>query len=286
MSVTSPPPEFDPEQEVRQIRSEVTRRAKRERVLQLVLRLGFVVGFFLFWHWYAGRTSALVLPAPLKVLRRMSERWDYIVGESWITLQEGFFGAIIGGVIGFGFGIVIAHSARAQAVFSPFIVASQAVPKVALAPLFVIWLGFGMEPKIAVAALISFFPLLENTIVGLRRVDPLYVKLFRSAGASQWKTFWRLRLINASPFILTGARVSLLYALLGAVVGEFIAGNRGLGAGIVGAQGNFDTELMYGLIIALTVLGVGLYALTLIGERLILKRLRLSAGAITDKGAM
>lgn len=279
----SPPNDFDPEVEVRAIRAARLRHERRERVIRQVLKFAAIAAFFLLWHWYGSRTSSLVLPTPGTVFSTMIDRWQFIVGEAWITLQSGFFGAVLGGTIGLGFGILIAHSARAEAVFNPFIIASQATPKVALAPLFVIWLGFGMEPKIAIAALISFFPLLENTVVGLRTVDPAFIKLFRSAGASKLQTFWRLRIVSAAPFIFAGARVSLLYALLGAIVGEFIAGSRGLGAAIVGAQGRFETPLMFALILSLTILGLLLYGATRLGERIVLTRLRLQTTAISDQ---
>ena len=275
--------DFDPEAEVRMLRAERLRSERRERILRNVLRVSGIAVFMLGWQLYSARTSSLILPTPRSVFTTLFTRWDYIVGEAWITLQSGFFGAIIGGIIGLGCGILIAHSARVEAVFSPFIIASQATPKVALAPLFVIWLGFGMEPKIAIAALISFFPLLENTVVGLRTVDPDFVKLFRSMGASRFQTFWRLRIVSAAPFIFAGARVSLLYALLGAIVGEFIAGSRGLGAAIVGAQGRFETPLMFALIVSLTILGLLLYWATQAAERFVLTRLRLQSSAISEQ---
>ena len=275
--------DFDPEAEVRLLRAARLRAERKEKTIRNVLRASGIIVFLIAWHWYSSRTSSLVLPTPRSVFSALFERWDYIVGEAWITLQSGFFGAVLGGIIGFGCGILIAHSARIEAVFSPFIIASQATPKVALAPLFVIWLGFGMEPKIAIAALISFFPLLENTVVGLRTVDPDFVKLFRSTGATKFQTFWRLRIVNAAPFIFAGARVSLLYALLGAIVGEFIAGSRGLGAAIVGAQGRFETPLMFALILSLTIMGLILYWATRTAERLVLTRLRLLSSAISEQ---
>lgn len=147
-------------------------------------------------------------------------------------------GFTLGASLGFGLGFIVAHSRRAEAVLGPFIVGSQALPKTALAPLFVLWFGFGIMPKIILAATICFFPLFENTVVGLRRVDESYLKLFRSTGASTWQVFRYLRLINSTPLILISIRVSLLYALIGVVVGEFISGNEGLGFLVISAQGN------------------------------------------------
>lgn len=264
---------FDPSTAVDALRVRRQRYERREAVIRWGLRVLVTVGFFVVWQYYAERSSPLLLPEPLDVWDATWERRGFVVEEGWVTLKEGLLGALYGGSIGFFAGVLIAHSRRAEAVLNPFIIASQSVPKVALAPLFVVWLGFGTAPKVAVAALISFFPLLENTVVGLGRVDPAFVKLFRASGATKWQMFWKLRLINAAPYILTGARISLLYSLLGAIVGEFIAGNRGLGAAILDAQGLFKTQLMFGLIVALTMLGILLYGLARLIEALVLRRL-------------
>jgi len=267
--------DFDPAAAVAAMKIRRQRVERREAVIRWVLRIVVTAGFLGVWQYFALRSSRLLLPEPLDVWDATWAKRSFVVEEGWVTLKEGLLGALYGGVIGFAAGVVIAHSRRAEAVLNPFIVASQSVPKVALAPLFVVWLGFGSAPKVAVAALISFFPLLENTVVGLRRVDPAYLKLFRASGANAWQMFWKLRLVNAAPYILTGARISLLYSLLGAIVGEFIAGNRGLGAAILDAQGLFKTELMFGLIMALTVLGIMLYGIARLLETIVLKRLHL-----------
>lgn len=290
MNITSPissPVEFgiakfDAQEVVANRLQQLQKTRRRGLIIDQLLRILLIVGFFAVWQYFAMRSTPLLLPEPLDVWRATWPRRGYIMDQAWFTLQEAFLGAIYGGVVGFALGVLIGHSRRAETVLSPFIVASQAVPKVALAPLFVVWLGFGMAPKIAIAALIAFFPLLENTVVGLRNVDTTYVKLFRASGANAWQAFWKLRLMSALPFILTGARISLLYSLLGAIVGEFIAGNKGVGAAIVQAQGIFKTDLMYGLIATLTLIGLSFYLVARMLERLVLHRLHISAAATTD----
>jgi NitT/TauT family transport system permease protein len=272
--------DFDPEEAIDRQRVDRQRHDRRELIIQQLLRAAVVVAFFAAWQFFARRSTPLVLPEPLDVWNETWKERDLVLEEGWTTIRTAVIGALYGCGLGFGFGVLIAHSRRADAVLNPFIVASQSIPKVALAPLFVVWFGFGSAPKVAIAALISFFPLLENTVVGLRRVDPSYLKLFRSVGASGGQVFWRLRLVNAAPYILTGLRISLLYALLGTIVGEFIAGNKGLGAQIVNAQGLFRTQLMFGLIAALTVLGLVLYAVVRAMERLLLARLHLGSGSV------
>src|SRR5438552_3252714 len=152
-----------------------------------------------------------------------------------------------------------------------------------MAPLFVLWLGFGVWPKVTIAALISFFPLLENTIVGLRRVDPDALKLFASLGASPWQVFTKLRLPNGLPYILTGLRVGIVFATVGAVIAEFVTANRGLGALIMLAQGNFDTRLMFAVIIVLTLMGVILYEILQRLERWALRAYNLGEGEIVSR---
>jgi NitT/TauT family transport system permease protein len=211
------------------------------------------------------------LPGPVSVGTQLVRSWSLIQANLWITLIEIVFGFVLGSAIGIVMGTLIAHSPRMEGILRPYIATSQAVPKAALAPLFVLWLGFGLWPKVTIAALISFFPLLENTIVGLRRVDPDALKLFASLGASPWQVFTRLRLPHGLPYILTGLRVGIVFATVGAVIAEFVTANKGLGALIMVAQGNFDTRLMFAVIIVLTVLGVVLYELLHMFERWVLR---------------
>lgn len=276
--------EFDVEQVIATRLRQLQKIRHRKSIVDQLLRILVIVGFFAVWQYLAARSTPLLLPKPIDVWRATWPRRGYIVDQAWFTLQEAFLGALYGGVVGFGLGVLIGHSRRAETVLSPFIVASQAVPKVALAPLFVVWLGFGMAPKIAIAALIAFFPLLENTVVGLRNVDTTYIKLFRASGANAWQAFWKLRLMSALPFILTGARISLLYSLLGAIVGEFIAGNKGVGAAIVQAQGIFKTDLMYGLIATLTLIGLSFYLVARMLERFALRLLHIGAPSTAETG--
>jgi len=152
-----------------------------------------------------------------------------------------------------------------------YIVASQVVPKLALGPLFIIWFGFGLTPTVAITALICFFPLMENTLTGLSRVDPARRELFRMLGASRLQTLLRLTLPSALPVILAGFRVAVVLALVGAVVGEFIGGRAGLGASIIAAQSVMDSSLMFALFIVITLLGMAFYQAALLLERLLLR---------------
>ena len=211
----------------------------------------------------------LVLPGPGLVWREVVEQvregglWPHL----WVTLAEVLLGFLAGSVIGIGLGMVVAFSERGGRVIRPYIVASQAMPKLALAPIMVVWFGFDLTPKVVIAALISFFPLFENIVAGLQAVDPDQVELFRSLRAGRWETFLKLRLPWAVPFIMAGLRVALILSLVGAVVGEFVGANKGLGALIISAQGTMNTPLMFAVFVILTIVGIVLSLAADLAER-------------------
>lgn len=259
------------------------RRRRREAVILNGSRVAVLALALLAWHVASQATSALILPGPAAVGLHIVKSAPVVAPHLWVTLAEIILGFLAGSAIGIVTGTLVAHSRRLDGILRPYITTSQAVPKAALAPLFVLWLGFGLGPKVTIAALISFFPLLENTIVGLRRVDPDALKLFASLGASRWQIFTKLRLPNGLPYIMTGLRVGIVFATVGAVVAEFVTANRGLGALIMIAQGNFDTRLMFAVIIVLTLMGVILYEVIHLLERWVLWAYNLGEGEIESR---
>jgi len=259
------------------------RRRRRDALVLNTARVAVLVAALVVWHLASLATSPLILPGPISVATQLVRSWGVILTNLWVTLGEIGLGFAAGSAIGVVIGTAIAHSRRLERILRPYIATSQAVPKAALAPLFVLWLGFGVGPKVTIAALISFFPLLENTIVGLRRVDPDALKLFASLGASPWQVFVKLRLPHGLPYILTGLKVGIVFATVGAVIAEFVTSNRGLGALIMQAQGNFDTRLMFAVIIVLTVMGVVLYEILQLVERWTLRTWKLGEGEIESR---
>ena len=217
--------------------------------------------------------SALVLPAPSAVVRTLwvTLSTGYLWPHIGATLAEMLLGLALGGAAGLLMGIALAESALLDRVFKPYVIVSQVVPKLALAPLFVLWFGFGIAPTVVMTALICFFPLMENTLTSLRQVDPNRVQLFRMLGASRTQTLVRLKLPAGLPGILAGWRVALVLALVGAVVGEFIGASRGLGAVIIAAQGMMDTPLMFAALTAIAVIGLLCYQAMLVLERRLLR---------------
>jgi NitT/TauT family transport system permease protein len=213
------------------------------------------------------------VPAPSSVCATL---WSEIASgrllpHLMVTATEMVLGLTLGCVVGLGAGILLAEADGLRRLLHPYILASQVVPKLALGPLFIVWFGFGLTPTVVITALVCFFPLMENTLTGLSRVDTARLELFRMLRASRLETLLRLKLPSALPVILAGFRVAVVLALVGAVVGEFIGGRAGLGASIIAAQSVMDSSLMFALFIVITLLGMAFYQAALVAERLLLR---------------
>ena len=253
--------------------TEQHRRARQTTLVGQVVVLGALVGL-----WWAASTvyPPVLVPSPPATVQAFVDGRVTLWENTPITIAEIVLGFLVGSLLGIGFGVVIGQSRWAEVIFTPYLVVSQAVPKVALAPILIIVLGYGLASKVAVAALIAFFPLLENTIGGLRQVDPDSLRLLRSLGATRWQIFMKLRVFSALPLIFAGLRIAAVLATVGAIVGEFVAGNRGLGALLVTSMGTFSTSLLYATMGVLTVLACGVYLAAQWGERRALARYNLA----------
>ena len=235
---------------------------KRDALLSTLLGLACLAA------WEAavrvGHTSPLVLPAPSVVAQSLWQGLSsgYLGPHIAHTLTEVVLGLLLGASMGFVGGVLLGESARMRGVLMPYVVISQVVPKLALAPLFIVWFGFGTLPTVVMTALICFFPLLENTATCMQQVDANKLELFRMLRASAWQTLWRLKLPAGLPHIMAGLRVAVVLAWVGAVVGEFIGASRGLGALIIAAQGSMDTPLMFAVLTVITVLGLAFYKMS------------------------
>jgi NitT/TauT family transport system permease protein len=243
----------------------------RKRLLSVSFFLLLILLWELYVRWVG--ISQLILPAPSVIAKTLWEGLaaGYFTKHIVQTMLEIGLGLLLGGVLGVLCGIGMGEWGWMKRLLFPYVVASQAVPKLALAPLFMIWFGFGTTPKVIITALICFFPLLESTITAIQYVDPLKRELFQVLGASRWQTLIRLKLPAGLPVIFSGIRVAVVLAVVGAVVGEFIGGSHGLGALIMASQGMMDTPLMFAVLLLLTLLGMALYQLVLFVERVKLK---------------
>ena len=218
-----------------------------------------------------GLMPAFVLPSPSDVVVRtvVDLTTASTLSDCVYTLTEilvGFLGALI---LGVGLGALIALNPLADRVLSPYIVALQTIPKVAVAPILVIWFGFGIESKIVIVALIDFFPILVNAVSGFRSTDPRQILLMKSLEATDWQIFVKVRLPNATPFLMAGIYISMIFSVIGAVVGEFIGSARGLGSLIVQRQASMDVIGVFSILVILTLIGIVLnIAAKMIGSRL------------------
>lgn len=233
-------------------------RARREAQVSRLLLVGFTASVLVGWQIASNYFPPLILPAPIDVAIRLV---DFITsGRAWphilTTATEVFLGFGLGALVGVTGGVLAAEFSLAKRIIMPYVIVSQAIPKFALAPLLIIWLGFGIAPKVVIAALISFFPLLENTFLGLTSTDAKKLELFRALRASRWQTLKKLKWPNAVPAIFSGMRVALVLSLVGAVVAEYVGADQGLGALIIVAQGILDVELMFVAIMIITAFGL------------------------------
>jgi len=178
------------------------------------------------------------------------------VQNLWITLLETLLGFLLATALAFILGIAVALSRRTEYYLYPFIVMFQSLPKVALAPLIVVWFGLGLTSKVINAALVAFFPLLVNTMVGLKSADEDRVSLMRSLAASDSQIFWMLRLPNALPFVMAGLDVAMIFALIGAIVAEFVGAQRGLGMLIQSMNFNMDVSGQFSILLILSFVGL------------------------------
>lgn len=172
------------------------------------------------------------------------------------TLLEALEGFALGSVIGIVIGTILSQSPLMETLFKPYIVALQSLPKVAVAPLFVVWFGFGMTSKVLMCTLLTFFPLMINSMVGFKSVDPEQIEMMRSLSASRWQIFWKVAVPASLPAVFAGLDMALVYSILGALVGEFAGANQGLGVLILQMGFSFDLAGMFSVFIVLSVMAI------------------------------
>jgi NitT/TauT family transport system permease protein len=213
---------------------------------------------------------SFVLPSPGAVWQKFVAVFidGSLLANTWVTLQEVLAGLFAGACVAIVLGYFLARSSTLEKLISPFLVAGQAVPTVAIAPILIIWFGSGISSKILVCALTVFFPILVNTIIGFREVPENLTHLMRSLHASRWQTFKLLELPASLPVLLGGLRIGATLSVIGAVVGEFVGSDEGLGFLINLGRGQYDMALVFVAIFALVLLALCLYGIVLFSERL------------------
>lgn len=221
------------------------------------------VGLTGLWEWgvRAWEVPAFLLPPPSAIATAL---WRGFTGgvyleNFWTTFLEALLGFGIAAAAGVVLGAVIAQFALVERTVYPYLVALQTLPKIAIAPLIILWFGFGISSKVAIAAMVAFFPVLVNVIVGLKMVDPAKIDLMRSLSASRWQIFVKVKFPNALPFLFAGLDVAIVFAVLGAIVGEFVGSQKGLGNLIVQLNFSMDVAGVFSVLLLLAVMGVALH---------------------------
>lgn len=216
----------------------------------LIFLLVWQVGVMLF------NVPAYFLPSPTRILEEAIKEYPKLVDHGWITVYEMLAGYFLAVIIGVPLAIAITSSRRFDELVTPTMLFFQVVPKIAVAPLFIVWFGVGITPKVLVAFLISFFPVVIDTAVGLRSITPEMIDLARSMGASQTQIFRDFRLPTSLPYLFSGLKVAATLAVAGAVVGEFVGADKGLGYLLLVTNSNMQTALMFATIVVLTIIGL------------------------------
>ena len=222
----------------------------------------FVALLFAWDAYVAGfQVSPLILPSPGQVWTALVRilKDARTLGHAWTTLYETLAGFGIAIVVGVVLGALLGKVAWLERTLNPFIVALQVMPKVALVPLFIVWFGFGPTSKVVMAAVLAFFPIMTNTILGIKSVDLGHRELMVSLNANSWQTLRELELPTALPYLLTGAEIGIVLAIIGAIVGEYLGGSQGLGYMAVATMNAFDVSAMFAVIGLLTLMGFVLY---------------------------
>ncbi len=222
-----------------------------------------LVLIFLLFCWQGAvkifRIPEYILPSPSEIILMIIQKHQYLIKHSAITLSEILIGFLLGTSAAFIISLGILYSKIMEKIVYPLLVFTQVTPKIAIAPLLLIWFGYGLLPKIIITALVSFFPIIINSVKGLKSIDPELVDLMYSLSATKREMLTKIRIPFSLPYVFAGLKISITLSVIGAIVGEFVGADRGLGYIIVISNANLDTTLMFACLVILTIIGMGLF---------------------------
>ncbi len=240
------------------------------------LRVFRVMAFFVFmgllWEglvWFL-QVPDWLFPAPSQIFEVIAEKNEIMLYHTLMTLEATVLGFALALVIGVIFAVGIVHFVILRDTLYPTLIMFNSFPKIAIAPLFVIWIGVGLESKVANAFLVALFPIVINAIMGLINMDPELLELVRAMSRSRWVLFWKIRLPHSLPYLLAGCKIAITLAVIGTIVGEFISGRTGLGYLVLAANNYFNTPMAFTALAYLVVMSLALYGLVVLAERLLL----------------
>ncbi len=210
-----------------------------------------------------------VLPAPTAIVNSLAANWRPLAVAAEATALEVLLGFVLSAVVGISVALAIVRFERFGRALYPLIVLFQNVPKVALAPIFILWFGYGLAPKVLLIVVIAFFPVAIDMLAGLQSVDPSFVALMRSVGASPGKIMLRVRIPHSLPHLMAGLKVAITFSVIGAIVGEFAGANEGLGYMIQFASTQLDTPMIFAALVVVSVQGLAFYYVVEYAERML-----------------
>ena len=241
----------------------------RKFSIEIAWPIAILIGMLVLWEAVVRglHIRSIILPPPSEIFVTMIERRDLLLAQLWPSLYLtvlGFALSVVGGIV---VAILITYSKIMRKGFYPIIIVSQIVPKISIAPLFIVWFGTGTMSKLLLAFLITFFPMTINSALGFRSIDEDIELMARTFMGTDWQIFWKIRMPNALPYIFSGMKISITLAIIGVIVSEFVASQEGIGYLIKLAGGLLDTPLMMAAITVLSISGLALYGLIAYAER-------------------
>jgi NitT/TauT family transport system permease protein len=231
-----------------------------------------IIAILLAWQFYTHvfAINRIVLPSPLDIFGASLTHWKDLLRESWPTFLESVLGFLLAVVVGIPFAVCVASSRVLNLTLYPILIATQSIPKVAVAPIILVWFGLGMQSKLVIAFLVAFFPIVVDTAAGIRATPLGLLELARSLRASPLQIFLKIQFPAALPFIFAGAKVAVTLAVIGAVIGEFVGSVGGLGNLLLTANSQLDSPLAWAALIWLSALGILLFAAVVVAERIVM----------------
>lgn len=243
-----------------------------DRIARILGPAAVLIALLVIWEVavHLNDTPRWMMPAPTDIAQSFRDDWSMLMMHTRVTLSEVLIGFGIAVAAGLLTGIAIDSSRIVERALYPLLIASQTIPMVVLAPLFLIWFGYGLLPKVLITALVAYFPLAVNTVDGLKSTDRELLKLMTSMGAARWQIFRLAKVPSALPLIFSGARISVAFSVIGAVFGEFVGAKAGLGYLMDRSAPQFETPRVFACIVILAVMGVSLFLVVSLIERIAL----------------
>lgn len=239
------------------------------RVLRITI---FYVATLLLWEGLVRlfHVPDWLVPAPSQIFEVIADKNSVMLSHTLVTLNETLLGFVLALGCGVACAIGIVHFPLLRDTLYPSLIMFNSFPKVAIAPLFVVWVGVGIESKIANAFLTALFPIVLNTIMGLTNMDPEFLELVRSMSKSRWVLFWKIRFPYSLPYVFAGCKIAISLAVIGAIVGEFISGRAGLGYLVLSANNYFNTPMAFAALLYLVLMSLALYGMVILAEKVML----------------